>query len=378
MSSVVKSASTAPAGPVIRPKSSIAGMVGYKPQVGKPGKKAVIRLNVNEGALGPSPKAMAAMTECAAEMHRYPPVDASGLVQAIGARWDVDPERVVLGCGSDQLIQVICLAFLEPGDEVIYTQYGFLMFPAATRIAGGVPVIAPDDGFTASIDNILAKVTDRTRIVFLANPNNPTGTMVDDSEVRRLRAALPENVLLVLDSAYAEYVTRPDYTAGIGLVEETENTVMLRTFSKMFGMAGLRLGWGYCPKPIADVLYSVNPPYSINYPSLAAGVAAVQDRDFFDRSIAHNERLMPAVQDELRSMGLEPMPTVTNFCIVRFPDEPGRDADAAKNFLAGRDILVRDMKSYGEPAFIRMSLGTDAEMRTTLDAIRDFLNGANA
>lgn len=361
----------------IPPKSSIADMVRYKPAVGNPGQRSMIRLSVNEGALGPSPKAVAAMRECAENIHRYPPIDSSGLVQAIGERFGVDPERVVLGCGSDQLIQYLCLAFVEPGDEVIYTEYGFLLFPMAAKIANGVPVRAPDIGFTVSVDAILERVTPKTRMVFLANPNNPTGTMIPDSEVRRLRAGLPDTVLLVLDSAYAEYVVRPDYTAGIGLVEETDNTVMLRTFSKMFGMAGLRLGWGYCPKAIADTLYSVNPPYGINYPSLAAGVAALQDLDFQARSADHNERMMPWVQQELKALGLDPQPSVANFCMVRFPDDPTRNAEQVRQFLAGRDILVREMAGYGAPAFIRMSIGTEDEMRTTIDAIRDFLAGAN-
>lgn len=364
--------------PSVAPKSSIASIVRYKPAVGTPVGRRMIRLSVNEGALGPSPNAVAAMQAHAGEIHRYPPVETSGLAQAIGARHGVDPERVVLGCGSDELIQVICLAYLEPGDEVIHTQYGFVLFPMATRIANGVPVMAPDDGFTASVDAILSKVSERTRLVFLANPNNPTGTVLPESEVRRLRSGLPDRVVLVLDSAYAEYVTRPDYTAGIGLVEETDNTVMLRTFSKLFGMAGLRLGWAYCPKAVADTLYSIKPPYGVNYPALVAGIAALEDRAFYDRSVAHNERIMPWVQDQLRALGLDPQPTVANFCIVRFPDDPTRNAERVRAFLAGRDILVREMGSYGEPAYIRMSMGTDEEMRTTVDAIRDFLNGANA
>ena len=369
--------SVAPNSP-IRPKSSIADMVRYKPAVGGPGNRRMIRLSVNEGALGPSPAAVAALAEGAADIHRYPQVDASGLVQTIGTHFKVDPERVVLGCGSDQLIQYLCLAFVEPGDEVIYTEYGFLLFPMAAKIANGVPVRADDDGFTASVDAILGKVTPRTRVVFLANPNNPTGTMIPDSEVRRLRAGLPDRVLLVLDAAYAEYVTAPDYTAGIELVEETQNTVMLRTFSKMFGMAGLRLGWGYCPKEIADTMYSVNPPYGLNSSALAAGVAALNDVDFQQRSVVHNDTMMPWVQDELTKLGLEPFPTVTNFCIVRFPTDPTKNAEKVKAFLANRDILVRDMVGYGEPEFIRMSIGTEEEMRITIDAISDFLAGANA
>jgi len=364
--------------PSVAPKSSIADLVAYKPARAPQAHDRVIRLNLNEGALGPSPKAMAAMATVAGEIHRYPPVAASGLIEAIAERHGIDPERIVLGCGSDELIQAITQAYLEPGDEVIHTQYGFLLFPIATKVAGGVPVSAADDGFTASIDSILAKVTDRTKIVFLANPNNPTGTHVPESEVRRLRAGLPDRVLLVLDSAYAEYVQRNDYTAGIELVEETDNTVMLRTFSKMYGMAGLRLGWGYCPEHVARVLTSVKPPYGVNYPALAAGIAAVRDLEFQEKSVAHNAAWLPWLQDEFRKLGLEPQPSVANFFIVRFPPEGGKTATAAREFLAGRGILVRNMADYGEHDFIRLSVGQEDENRAVVQGLADFLNGAAA
>ena len=365
--------------PSVAPKASIADLIGYKPALaGAPGPGRVVRLHVNEGALGPSPNAMAAMQSMASRIHQYPAVDASGLAAAIGRKHGIDPDRIVLGCGSDELIQVLCLAYVEPGEEVIHTQYGFLLFPAAAKIAGGVPVSAPDDGYTASVDAILARVTPRTKLVFLANPNNPTGTYLASDEVRRLRAGLPDRVMLVLDAAYAEYVQRNDYTAGIELVEQTDNTVMLRTFSKAFGMAGLRLGWAYCPKPVADVLYSVRPPYGVNIPALAAGVAAIEDQAFQDATIAHNDRWMPWLQARFRDLGLEPLPTVANFVMVRFPSEPARNADAARRFLAGRGILVREMAGYGAPDFIRLSVGSEADNHLVVEAIRDFLNGAEA
>lgn len=365
--------------PSVAPKASIADLIGDKPALPTgPAPERVIRMHLNEGALGPSPKAMAAMQAVAARMHQYPGVDASGLARAIGRKHGIDPERILLGCGSDELIQFLCLAYVEPGDEVIHTQYGFLLFPMAAKIAGGVPVSAPDDGFTASVDAILERVTPRTKLVFLANPNNPTGTYVSTDEVRRLRAGLPDRVLLVLDAAYAEYVERNDYTAGIELVEETDNTVMLRTFSKAFGMAGLRLGWAYCPKPVANALYGIRPPYGVNMPSLAAGIAAVEDQGFQDATVAHNARWMPWLQGQFRELGLEPMPTVANFLMVRFPDEPARNAEAARRFLSGRGIMVREMASYGAPAFIRLSVGSEADNHLLVDAIRDFLNGASA
>lgn len=359
------------------PKPSIADMIAPKPMLAAAPAGRIVRMHLNEGALGPSPKAVEAMQAVAGRIHEYPGIDASGLARALAGRHGIAPERIVLGCGSDELIQTLCLGFLAPGDEAIHTQYGFLQFPTATRIAGGIPVSAPDDGYTASIDAILARVTARTRLVFLANPNNPTGTHLPASEVRRLRERLRGDVVLVVDAAYAEYVTREDYTAGIELVEETDNTVMLRTFSKAFGMAGLRLGWAYCPQPLADILYSIRPPYGVNAPSLAAGVAAVGDRAFQDATVAHNERWLPWLQAQLRDLGLEPLPTVANFMMVRFPAGPTRDASAAHRFLAGRGILVREMAGYGAPAFIRLSVGGEDDNHLLVEGLRDFLNGAN-
>lgn len=364
--------------PSVAPKSSISDLTPYKPTSYPKSLQRIIRLNLNEGALGPSPKAMEALAGIASKIHTYPAVAASGLAEAIGERHGIDPSRIVLGCGSDELIQVITQAYLEPGDEVIHTQYGFLLFPMATKIAGGVPVSAPDDGFTASVDSILERVTPRTKVVFLANPNNPTGTHVPADEVRRLRAGLADHVLLVLDAAYAEYVQRNDYTAGIELVEETDNTVMLRTFSKMYGMAGLRLGWAYCPADIANLLYTVKPPYGVNTPALVAGIAAVKDLDFQEKSVAHNSAWLPWLQDEFRKLGLEPYPSVANFFITRFPSEPGRTAGEAREFLAKRGIMVRNMADYGEHDFIRISVGQEDENRAVVQGLTDFFNGAAA
>lgn len=364
--------------PSVAPKSSISDLAAYKPTSYSKTLQRIIRLNLNEGALGPSPKAMEALAGIASKIHTYPAVAASGLAEAIGERHGIDPSRIILGCGSDELIQVLTQAYLEPGDEVIHTQYGFLLFPMATKIAGGVPVSAPDDGFTASVDAILAAVTERTKLVFLANPNNPTGTHVPTEEVRRLRAELPARVLLVLDAAYAEYVQRNDYTAGIELVEETDNTVMLRTFSKMYGMAGLRLGWAYCPANIAATLYAVKPPYGVNTPALVAGIAAVKDLEFQEKSVAHNSAWLPWLQDEFRKLGLEPYPSVANFFITRFPAEAGKTAAEARDYLAQRGIMVRSMADYGEHDFIRVSIGQEDENRALIQGLADFFNGAPA
>lgn len=358
----------------IKPKSSIATMVTYTPNHGgakKPGK--VIRLSANEGALGMSPKALQAMHAADPDLHRYPALGASRLAEAVGRRNGIDPARIVFGCGSDELIQTLCLAYLEPGDEVIYTQYGFLVYPMATRIAGGVPVVAPDDEYTVSVDAILKAVTERTRMVFLANPNNPTGTYIPQDEVKRLRAGLRGDILLVLDAAYCEYVTKNDYDSGIEMVESHDNVVMLRTFSKLYGMAGLRLGWAYGPKDIAATLESIKQPFGVNSLAIAAGIAAVEDLAFQEAVVESNSKWLPWSVEKFAELGLEPLPTVTNFLLLRFPDTEGRDAAAARSFLAERNILVREMSSYGVPDTIRLSIGTGEEMREVVDALADFL-----
>ncbi|AFX98927.1 aminotransferase class I and II family protein [Candidatus Endolissoclinum faulkneri L2] len=302
------------------------------------------------------------------KIHTYPTESTSGLVEAIGVRYGInDPSRIVLGCGSDELIRMLTQAYLEPGDEAIHTQYGFLQFPIATKIAGGVPVSAPDNHYTASVDAILECISSRTKIVFLANPNNPTGTYLSNNELRRLRVELPSRVLLVLDAAYAEYVQMHDYTAGIDLVEQTDNTVMLRTFSKMYAMAGLRLGWAYCSDDIAATLYAVKPPYSVNALSLPAGVAAVNDLKFQKKSLSHNAIWLPWLQNEFKKLGMKPYSSVTNFFIIRLPKQ-------AREYLVKRGIIVRSMSDYGKKEFIRISVGLEDDNRAVIAAMVDFFN----
>ncbi|AHC73639.1 histidinol-phosphate aminotransferase [Candidatus Endolissoclinum faulkneri L5] len=279
-----------------------------------------------------------------------------------------DPSRIVLGCGSDELIRALTQAYLEPGEEAIHTQYGFLQFPTAIKIAGGIPVSAPDNHYTANVDAILERITSRTKIVFLANPNNPTGTYLSNKELKRLRVELPQRVLLVLDAAYAEYVQIHDYSAGIDLVEQNDNTVMLRTFSKMYGMAGLRLGWAYCSADIANTLYAVKPPYSVNTPALLAGVAAINDLKFQKKSVDHNAVWLPWLQNEFKKLGMKPYSSVANFFIIRLPKQ-------AREYLAKRGIIVRSMSDYGKHEFIRISIGLEDDNRAVIQTMVDFFNG---
>ena len=358
-----------------QPKRAVQSLDSYRPEQAVPPAGRTIRLSVNEGALGPSPKAREALDRLGSGLHRYPEQIDRDFVEAVAEVEGLDPGRIMPGNGSDELIGLLARVYLEAGDEAIHTQYGFLVFPQATRIAGGVPVAASDDGLTVSVDSILSRLTEKTRLVFVANPNNPTGTMVGRAEIERLIAGTPGNVLVVLDSAYAEFVRADDaaYTNGADLVEKHENVVMLRTFSKIYGLAALRLGWGYFPPAVFNAMASVRDPFSVNAAAVAAGAAAVRDRDFVAANLEHNDEWMPKMQESIRQAGFEALPSRTNFFLIRFADPD--EASAAHEFLRQRGILLRGMAPYDLPDCLRMSIGTAEEMEITAAAFKDFASG---
>ena len=334
----------------------------------------IIRLASNESALGPSPRAVAAFEQAAAELGRYPDGASTELRQAIGARFGLDPARIVCGSGSDELVGLLGRAFAGPGDEVLYSQYGFLMYPIVARSVGARSVTAPETELRADVDALLGKVTAKTRLVFLANPNNPTGSYVPRDEVKRLRVGLPGDVLLVLDAAYAEYVTAEDYSSGVELVDAGDNVVMTRTFSKLFGLASLRIGWAYCPPGVVDVLNRLRNPFNVTGPAQAAGTAAVEDVEFADKVRAHNNLWLPWLADRLSALGLHVYPSIANFVLVRFPAGPGRDAEAANGFLNDKGIIVREVAGYGLPDCLRITVGLEEEMRAVVDALAEFVD----
>ena len=335
-----------------------------------------IRLASNESALGPSPKAVAAYKALAGEIHRYPDGSAAELREALGRHHGLDPARIVCGSGSDELIALLQRAYAGVGDEVLYSRHGFLMYPIGAKSVGATPVAVPERSLTADVDGFLARVTERTRIVFIANPNNPTGTYLSINEMNRLHAGLPPNVVLAIDAAYAEFVNRNDYEAGVSLVDRASNVVMLRTFSKIYALAGLRLGWAYCPPDIVDVLNRIRGPFNVNAAALAAGVAAVEDVAAVKRARAHNDRWLPWLSERLAELGLELTPSVGNFVLPRFPDEPRHNADAAFAFLQSRGILTRQMGGYGLPQHLRITIGTGEEMETVAAALAEFMGRA--
>jgi histidinol-phosphate aminotransferase len=362
------------AAPAPKPRPGVLDIEAYVPgEAQVPGGIKPIKLSSNETPLGPSPQAVAAFTAAGAALERYPDGQATALRQAIARRFGLNPERIVCGAGSDELISLLAHAYLGPGDEGIYTEHGFLLYRIVILAAGATPVVAPETEFKADVDAILARVTQRTRVVFLANPNNPTGTYLAIDEVRRLRAALPADVLLVLDAAYAEYVRKNDYEAGVELVATTENTVMTRTFSKIFGLAGLRIGWAYCPAAVADALNRIRGPFNLSVPSIAAGAAAMEDWAHIEAAVRHNDVWLPWLTAEIGKLGLTVTPSVANFILIHFPSEPGRDAAAADAFLKQRGLILRRVAGYGLPGALRLTIGTEAENRKVVDALAAFV-----
>jgi histidinol-phosphate aminotransferase len=368
---------TAKCGP--RPRPGILDIAPYVPgRSALEGAAPVIKLSSNETPFGPSPYAVEAYRAASHSLFRYPDGSARGLREAIGKTYGLDPERIVCGAGSDELLNLLAQAYLGPGDEAIYSEHGFLVYRIAILARGATPVVAPERDLTADVDAILARVTPATRMVYLANPNNPTGTYLSFDEVKRLRAGLPADVLLVLDAAYAEYARANDYEAGIELVATTANTVMTRTFSKIYGLASLRLGWAYCPAPVADALNRIRGPFNVSGPAIAAGVAALEDQANVQRAAEHNEVWRRRLAEALVEVGLSVTPSAANFLLVHFPKRNGKSADEADRFLHGRRIILRRVTEYGFPQSLRMTVGTEADNRAVLAALSDFMGGHGA
>ena len=355
-----------------------AGIMDIAPYVGGKdtieGRATVIKLSSNEGALGPSAKAQAAYAKAAAELHRYPDGAAEKLRAALGRHYGLDPARIVCGCGSDELLNLLVRAYCGPGDELLYSQFGFLMYALNAKGVGATPVAAPEKDYRVDVDAMLGKVSDRTRVVCLANPNNPTGTYIGKDEVRRLHAALPKHVLLVIDAAYAEYVTRNDYEPGTELVDLSENVVMTRTFSKIYGLGGLRLGWIYGPPGIVDVMNRLRQPFNVNLAAQAAGIAALDDIAHADASRTSNDIWLPWLTAELRGLGLEVLPSVGNFVLVGFGSR--ERAEAANGHMMSDGLIPRLVAAYGLPMHLRVTIGTEAEVKAVRASLASFVGRA--
>ena len=333
----------------------------------------VHKLSSNENPLGPSPKAVEAAQAIAGSLQLYPDGAAMRLRSAIATTHGLNRDNIMVFNGSDEALALLTRAYVGEGDEGIYCEHGFLAYPIFIRSVGATPVIAKETDERTDVDAILAAVTERTRIVFLANPNNPTGTYLPFEEVRRLHAGLPKNVILVLDAAYAEFVRRNDYTAGIELVAAAENVVMTRTFSKVHGLGGARIGWIYAPAHIIEALERVRDPFNVNAVAIEAGVAAMLDREHVERSVSHNEQWLRWTSEELEELGLRVTPSVGNFILVHFPDDARYSATKADEYLGARGYLLRRVAGYGFPNALRMTIGTEEANRGVVAALTEFL-----
>ena len=360
-----------------QPRPGVLAIDPYVPgKSAAPGVTRVFKLSSNETPLGPSPHAIAAYRAVADHLQDYPDGAATPLREAIGRAFGLDPGRIVCGAGSDDLLNLLADAYLQDGDEAIHTTHGFLVYPIATLGSGAKPVAAAEKNYTADVDAILAAVSARTKIVFLANPNNPTGTYIGFDEVKRLHRALPAHVLLVLDAAYAEYVRRNDYESGIELVATSDNVVMCRTFSKIYGLAALRLGWMYGPAHVVDAVNRIRGPFNVNAAAMAAGVAAVADAAHIEAARAHNEKWLAWLSAEIRKLGLEVTPSVANFVLIHFPKQKGRTAVDADAFLTGRGLILRRVAAYHLPDALRMTVGTEEANRLVVEALAAFTGRA--
>jgi histidinol-phosphate aminotransferase len=337
------------------------------------GVSRICKLSSNEGALGASPKAQAAFAAAAASLHRYPDGGCTVLRQAIATRHGLDADKIVCGAGSDELIGLLVKAYCGPGDEVLYCAHGFLMYSIYAKGVGATPVVAPEADLHTDVDALLAAVTERTKIVFVANPNNPTGTYISASELKRLRDGLPEQVILAIDAAYAEFCSNNDYSCGMDLAQTTPNTVSLRTFSKLHGLGGARVGWGLFPAAIADVMNRLRSPFNVGAAAQAAATAAIEDLEFQALAKAHNDYWVTWLMAEIRALGLEVTDSVTNFVLVHFAAEGDKTAEAANAYLQSKGVIVRRVAGYSLPHALRISIGTGEENQIVIDTLKAFL-----
>jgi len=357
------------------PKPGILEIAPYTPgksPVPEPGRK-MFKLSANETPFGPSPKAIEVYRQAASHLEDYPEGTSRVLREAIGRAFGLDPDRIICGAGSDEILNLLAHTYLGPGDEAISSAHGFLVYPIATLANGATNVVAPEKNLTTDVDAILQRVSPRTKLVWLANPNNPTGTYLPFDEIKRLRAGLRSDVLLVLDAAYCDYVSRNDYELGIELVATTDNTVVTHTFSKIHGLAALRIGWMFGPAHIVDAVNRIRGPFNVSTPAMLAAVAAIEDTAHQQMSKIFTEQWRNWLTAEVTKLGLKVTPSVANFILIHFPTEPGRTAADADAFLTRRGLVLRGLGNYGLPHALRMTIGIEEANRLVVEALRDFM-----
>jgi histidinol-phosphate aminotransferase len=358
-----------------QPKPGIDEIVAYVPGKSKIGGVAhPIKLSSNENILGSSPNALAAYADAAASLNMYPDSRTMALRAAVAAHYRLEPERLVFGCGTDEILgRLVQQIYLEPGDNVVQGEYGFNAYGIGARACQAEVRFAPEPDLRLDVDAMLALVDERTRLVFVTQPSNPTGSWLTRDEVERLHAALPPSVMLVVDAAYSEFCTDPRFTDGLDLARAASNVIVTHTFSKIFGLAALRIGWGYVPIEAAEAIERIRLPFNTSIPGQLAAIAALDDTAFQTESLALVERWRPWLTQQLGGLGLEVAPSGANFVLVRFPITPGRTAADAEAFLAARGYIVRGVANYGLPNCLRITIGREEHNRAVIDALADFV-----
>lgn len=358
---------------LLNPRPGVGQIKVYRPVRPPEEDRAWIDLSLTVNPLGPSPAALAAYRKVATQIHRYPSADHERLRRAIARRYELDAERVVCSGGSDEMIHLVCQAYAGPGDEVLTHEHGYRGFVKAVRASGATPVVAMERDMVVDVDAMIDLAGERTRLCFLANPNNPTGTYITADAVQRLRAGLPKHTLLVLDSAYAEYCRRNNYSEGTELVESCDNVMMVRTFSKIHGLAGLRVGWAYGPASVVGALNHVRGPFNLSLPAQESAIAALADTDHEEATYAHTARWLPWLAHELEAIGIRVYPSVCNFVLARIPPDPSLGVPQVMEHLARRGILVKSVTDYGLADCLRITVGTEEENRAVVAALREVL-----
>jgi histidinol-phosphate aminotransferase len=355
-------------------KAGILDITPYKP--GKATAEGVahpVKLSANENILGCSEGARAAYRDAAGDLSLYPDGRGQILRAAVAEHYRLETERLVLGCGTDEIFALLAQAFLEPGDNIVQGEFGFGAYGIAARANQAEVKCAPEPGLRIDVEALSAAVDERTRLVFIANPANPTGTFVTAAEIRCLHDALPPDVLLVLDGAYAEFNSDPTFSDGLDLARTADNVVVTHTFSKLHGLASLRVGWGYAPRHVADAVDRIRLPFNTSIAGQLAAVAALKDEAFQTRSLAHVERWRPWLAQQIGGLGLEVTPSAANFVLIGFPETPGRTAPEAETFLAGRGYILRGVGNYGLPNHLRLTIGLEEHNRAVVEALAEFL-----
>ena len=343
-------------------RDGIASLIAYSPgKTASHGDKLgkTYKLSSNESALGTSPAVHDVFTTAEPDFHLYPDGNCTELRHTLAEHHGLDASRIVCGAGSDELLQLLCQGYLNAGDSIVQSQHGFLVYAIAARACGAEVRYADEVSLTANVDNILELVDETTKLVFLANPNNPTGTYLPDTEIIRLHEGLPSTCILVLDHAYAEYVEVEDYHTGFPLVEDASNVVVTRTFSKIYGLGGMRLGWCYAPADIVHVLNTIRGPFNVSTISQRAGVVALSDQDFVEQNRELNRRERQRMVQQLRGFGLMGPDSIGNFLLVECPDREGFHAHEIFAYLAENGIMVREMTNYGFQNHLRISIGSE-------------------